>query len=236
MDVPGRQRQLTSLPGSTKKPNARLFCGTSRVFYASMRPKRLAFSQKTRQGDQNAARFQQKCVRTTKTSRVFVKNAPGQAKCRRAVFPQRKSDHHPKRFSSSRHDFAEHPHGWCFPKTKAAATTAPSPPSRTSRPTLTRVHHSTPTGVRHSTPIRVSHSTPTRVRYATPIRVSNLIQHNVTKNRSGVLGQRPKPCWERVRVWERENPASEVEGFPSPKNSSPASKREIPHAELRRTT
>ena len=45
------------------------------------------------------------------------------------------------------------------------------------------------------------------------------------------MGCNPKPCWERVRVWERGNPASEVEGFPSPKNSSTAFKRKKELAE-----
>ena len=97
----------------------------SRVFYVPERPNRPAFSQKTRQGDQNASRFRRKHVRATKTPRVFAENTSGRPKRRRVVFLQRKSSRHPKRFSSLRHDFAEHPHGWCFPNAKAATTTAP---------------------------------------------------------------------------------------------------------------
>ena len=158
-----------------------------------------------RQDKQNAVGWCFPSAKAASTQKGFPRPTRFCQNPARVVLPQDKSDHHPKRFSPSRRDFAKTPHGWCFPSVKAAATTAPLPPSRTSRPTLTRVHHSTPTGVRHSTPIRVSHSTPTRM--------SHLTQHNATKNRSGVLGQRPKPCWERVRVWERENPASEVEGY-----------------------
>ena len=39
----------------------------------------------------------------------------------------------------------------------------------------------------------------------------------ISMSERGVLGCNPKPCWEKVRAWERKNPASEVEGFPSPK-------------------
>ena len=39
----------------------------------------------------------------------------------------------------------------------------------------------------------------------------------ISMSERGVLGCNPKPCWEKVRAWERKNPASEAEGFPSPK-------------------
>lgn len=35
-----------------------------------------------------------------------------------AVFPQRKSAHRPNRFSPSRRNFVENPHGWCSPNAK----------------------------------------------------------------------------------------------------------------------
>ena len=128
MDVPSRQRQLTPLPGSSKRLKRTRDCSAERrAFFmcqsdqnvarfrrkyigttktpcvfaknALGQAKRRAFSQKTRRDKQNAARFRRNCVGTTKTSRVFVKNALGQAKCRRVELPQRKSDHHPKKFS-----------------------------------------------------------------------------------------------------------------------------------------
>ena len=95
------------------------------------------------------ARFCRKCVRTTKTPRVFAEFALGQPKRRRVLLPQHKSDLHPKRFSlpnaillktqtgavpptqkcvppkkvfPAQHDFAENPNGCCFPNAKATFT------------------------------------------------------------------------------------------------------------------
>ncbi|MDE7139248.1 MAG: hypothetical protein K2O09_00565 [Treponemataceae bacterium] len=112
-----------------------MFYGLSRVFFAPNRAKHPAFSPKH--------------VRATKTRRVFAKNASGRPK--RGAFlwkihrdkqnvarfrkqgggtpntpsggvPPAQKQPPPKKVFPAQRDFAETPHGWCFPKTKAATT------------------------------------------------------------------------------------------------------------------
>ena len=152
MDVPGGQRQLTHLPGSSKRlKRTRDYSTECRAFFMC-------------QSDQTAPRFRKKHVRATKTPRVFAENMSGRPK-RLAISQKTRQDD-------------QNAVGWCSSSAKAAATqkgflrsdmilpntrtggaspTQKQPPQQPLTtikdwpPTLTRVHHSTPTGVRHST-------------------------------------------------------------------------------------
>ena len=125
----------------------------------------------------------------------------------------------------------EHPR---HERTLVPASDMPASPPRTARKTVPdRDEHAipSPTGTTHKTvPGRDEHaipSVPGTKHHIVPGRDKKAPrpQHSLRITKRVLRAVSPKPCWERVRVWERENPASEVEGFPSPKNSSPASKR-----------
>ncbi len=94
---------------------------------ASGRAKRDAFSQKSRRVEQNAARFHGKCVRASKTPRVFAEIASGRAKRGACLQKSRRVEQNAARF-----------HGKCVGSSKTSRVFTEITPWQAKRPACSR--------------------------------------------------------------------------------------------------